>query len=28
MHGVDKITQMASENVQIREDIRGIKNAL
>jgi chromosomal replication initiator protein len=28
MHAVDKITQMASENVQIREDIRGIKNAL
>jgi chromosomal replication initiator protein len=28
MHAVDKITQMASENVQIREDIRGIKNTL
>ena len=28
MHAVDKITQMASNNVQIREDIRGIKNVL
>ena len=28
MHAVDKITQMASDNVQIREDIQGIKNAL
>ncbi len=28
MHAVDKITQMASDDVQIREDIRGIKNTL
>jgi len=28
MHAVDKITQMASDNVQIREDIQGIKNSL
>jgi chromosomal replication initiator protein len=28
MHGVDKITHSASANVQIREDIRGIKNLL
>ncbi len=28
MHAVDKITHLASENVQIRQDIRGIKNLL
>ena len=28
MHAVEKITQMASDNVQIREDLRGIKNML
>jgi len=28
MHAVDKITQLASVNVQIREDILGIKNLL
>jgi len=28
MHAVDKITQMASGDVQIREDIQGIKNSL
>ncbi|OGM21714.1 chromosomal replication initiator protein DnaA [Candidatus Woesebacteria bacterium RIFCSPLOWO2_01_FULL_37_19] len=28
MHAVEKITQLASTNVQIREDIRGIKNLL
>ena len=28
MHAVDKITTLASDNVQIREDIRGIKNSL
>jgi chromosomal replication initiator protein len=28
MHAVDKITHRASEDVQIREDIRGIKNLL
>ena len=28
MHAVDKITQMASVDVQIREDISGIKNSL
>lgn len=28
MHAVDKITQLASDDVQIREDIRGIKNVL
>jgi len=28
MHAVDKITQLASTNVQIREDILGIKNRL
>jgi chromosomal replication initiator protein len=28
MHAVDKITHLASENVDIREDIRGIKNML
>lgn len=28
MHAVDKITQLASSNVQIREDILGIKNRL
>ncbi len=28
MHAVDKITNLASLNVQIREDIRGIKNML
>jgi chromosomal replication initiator protein len=28
MHAVDKITHLASDNVNIREDIRGIKNML
>lgn len=28
MHAVDKITDLASEDVKIREDIRGIKNLL
>jgi chromosomal replication initiator protein len=28
MHAVDKITSLASENVQIREDIRGIKSSV
>ena len=28
MHAVEKITHLASENVQIRRDIRGIKNML
>ena len=28
MHAVDKISTFASENVQIREDLRGIKNLL
>ena len=28
MHAVDKITQLASSDVQIRQDIRGIKNML
>jgi chromosomal replication initiator protein len=28
MHAVDKISHLASEDVQIREDIRGIKNML
>ncbi|OGM20110.1 chromosomal replication initiator protein DnaA [Candidatus Woesebacteria bacterium RIFCSPHIGHO2_01_FULL_38_9b] len=28
MHAVEKITHLASESVQIREDIRGIKNML
>lgn len=28
MHAVDKITHLASDNVQIRQDIRGIKNML
>ena len=28
MHAVDKITQMASNNVQIREDILGIKKLI
>jgi chromosomal replication initiator protein len=28
MHAVEKITQMASDNVQIREDLVGIKNML
>lgn len=28
MHAVEKITQLASENVQIREDLLGIKRAL
>jgi len=28
IHAVDKITRLASENVKIREDIRGIKNLL
>lgn len=28
MHAVEKITQMASDDVQIREDLRGIKNML
>src|SRR4030042_6924639 len=28
MHAVEKITKMASDNVQIREDLKGIKNML
>ncbi len=28
MHGVEKITRLASNSVQIREDIRGIKNLI
>jgi hypothetical protein len=28
MHAVDKITHLASENMQIREDIKGIKEVL
>jgi chromosomal replication initiator protein len=28
MHAVDKISHLVSEDVQIREDIRGIKNML
>ena len=28
MHAVEKITQLASVNVQIREDLKGIKNII